>query len=169
MTGAAIPGTGLGVDVHRFGGPGPLLLGGVTIEYSQGLVGHSDGDVLCHAVADAVLGAACLGDLGEHFPSSDSRWRGASSVDLLRLVTAMLAPLDLVVSGVDATVLAEAPRLQPQRSEMAECLRQALQMVPGACSVKVKSTDGLGLIGRGEGIAALAIATVRPGNRGSSQ
>ena len=169
MTTGAIPGTGLGIDVHRFGGAGPLLLGGVTIDHSQGLVGHSDGDVLCHAVADAVLGAAALGDLGEHFPSSEAKWRGASSLDLLRLVTAMLAPLDLVVCGIDATVLAEVPRLQPQRLAMVESLGGVLQLARGACSVKLKSTDGLGLIGRGEGIAAMAIARVGPGRQGPSQ
>ncbi|MHB1574951.1 MAG: 2-C-methyl-D-erythritol 2,4-cyclodiphosphate synthase [Candidatus Dormibacteria bacterium] len=161
MTRRSFPGVGLGVDVHRFGGGGPLVLGGVIVPHPEGLVGHSDADVLCHAVADAVLGAAALGDMGEHFPSDEERWRGASSLDLLRLVVGMLAPLGLEVGGVDATVIAEAPRLGPHRESMEASLGEVLGLPRGACSVKVKSSDGLGLTGRQEGMAALAVATVR--------
>ncbi len=157
------PGVGLGVDVHRFGGDGPLVLGGVSVPHPQGLVGHSDADVLCHAISDAVLGAAALGDMGEHFPPHDERWRGASSLALLRMVAGMLPPLGLEVGGVDATVIAEAPRLGPLRQRMEASLREALGLPLGACSVKIKSSDGLGLTGRQEGMAALAVATVREG------
>lgn len=151
---------GLGVDVHRFGGPGPIWLGGVEIEYEHGLVGHSDGDVLCHALADALLGASGLGDIGEHFPSSDERWRGASSLDLLRRVGELLVAEGLEILGLDGTVIAEAPRLGPFRQAMAVAVGQVLQLEVACISVKVKSSDGLGLTGRGEGMAALAVARV---------
>ncbi|MHB1500104.1 MAG: 2-C-methyl-D-erythritol 2,4-cyclodiphosphate synthase [Candidatus Dormibacteria bacterium] len=160
MSERRFPGVGLGVDIHRFGGQGPLILGGVEVPHSAGLVGHSDADVLCHAVADAVLGAAALGDLGEHFPSDDERWRGASSLDMLRRIVTLLPSRGLEVQGVDATVIAEAPRLATHRSRMEESLRLALKLPAGACSVKLKSSDGLGLTGRGEGMAALAVASV---------
>ncbi len=154
------PGIGLGFDVHRFGAPGPLRLGGIVIDHPVGLLGHSDADALCHAVADAVLGAAGLGDLGEHFPSSDERWRGASSLRILELVAALLPPLGLVVAGADATVVAEQPRLAPHRSAMILAIRTALSLPEGALSIKVKSSDGFGIIGGTEGVAALAVATV---------
>lgn len=160
MSAGRIPGTGLGIDVHRFGGPGPIHIGGVEVPHPFGLVGHSDADVLCHAVADAILGAAGLGDLGEHFPSDDERWRGASSTELLAQVVAMLGPRQLVLEGVDGTVIAEEPRLGPHRRDMVAALALVLGLPEGAVSVKVKSSDGLGLTGRGEGVAALAVATV---------
>jgi len=155
-----MPGVGLGVDVHRFGGPGPIWLGGVKIEHDSGLIGHSDGDVLCHAMADALLGAAGLGDLGELFPSSDERWRGASSLDLLRRVGGLLGTDRIEILGLDGTVIAEAPRLGPHRAEMVEAMARVLGLEPTLVSVKLKSSDGLGLTGRGEGIAALAVARV---------
>ncbi len=162
-----IPGLGLGVDVHRFGGAGPLLLGGVAVEHPTGLLGHSDGDALCHAVADALLGAAGLGDLGQHFPSDDERWRGASSLELLRLVGERLRAEGLVAAGIDSTVVAEAPRLGPFRELMAATMAGVLGLDPARLSVKVKSSDGLGLTGRGEGVAALAVARVSAGSEGS--
>ena len=146
--------------MHRFGGPGPIWLGGVRIEHASGLLGHSDGDVLCHAVADALLGACGLGDLGEHFPSSDERWRGASSLDLLRRVGEMISVREIVILGLDSTVLAEAPRLGPHREAMAAAIAATLGLEPALVSVKLKSSDGLGLTGRGEGMAALAVARV---------
>jgi 2-C-methyl-D-erythritol 4-phosphate cytidylyltransferase / 2-C-methyl-D-erythritol 2,4-cyclodiphosphate synthase len=155
-----MPGVGLGVDVHRFGGPGPIWLGGVKIEHDRGLVGHSDGDVLCHAMADALLGASGLGDLGELFPSSDERWRGASSLDLLRQVGELLATEGVGILGLDGTVIAEAPRLGPHRRAMVEAMARVLALEPALVSVKLKSSDGLGLTGRGEGVAALAVARV---------
>ncbi|MGH7643390.1 MAG: 2-C-methyl-D-erythritol 2,4-cyclodiphosphate synthase [Candidatus Dormibacteria bacterium] len=160
MSGRSLPGVGLGVDVHRFGGPGPVWLGGVAVEHDRGLLGHSDGDVLCHALADALLGAAGLGDIGEHFPSSDERWRGASSLDLLRRVGELLTAEGIEIWGLDGTVVAEAPRLGPHRQAMAAAIAATLNMDRGCVSVKVKSSDGLGLTGRGEGIAALAVARV---------
>ena len=146
--------------MHRFGGPGPVWLGGIKIEHDRGLIGHSDGDVLCHAMADALLGAAGLGDLGERFPSSDERWRGASSLDLLRRVGELLGTDGIEILGLDGTVIAEAPRLSPHRTEMAQAMARVLGLEPTLVSVKLKSSDGLGLTGRGEGIAALAVARV---------
>lgn len=158
MTG--FPGIGLGVDVHKFGGDGPLRIGGVEVEHHQGLLGHSDADVLCHAVADAILGAAGLGDLGEHFPSDDPQWKGVSSLHLLELVAAMLPPRGLAIEGVDGTVMAETPRLGPYRRAMAVAVAEALECPVELVSVKVKSSDGLGLIGRREGVVALAVARI---------
>ncbi|MGA8206727.1 MAG: 2-C-methyl-D-erythritol 2,4-cyclodiphosphate synthase [Candidatus Dormiibacterota bacterium] len=160
MTQRRMPGVGLGVDVHRFGGSGPIWLGGVKIEHDRGLVGHSDGDVLCHAMADALLGASGLGDLGALFPSSDERWRGASSLDLLRRVGELLGTDGVEILGLDGTVIAEAPRLGPHRTSMVEAMARVLGLEPALVSVKLKSSDGLGLTGRGEGIAALAVARV---------
>jgi 2-C-methyl-D-erythritol 2,4-cyclodiphosphate synthase len=153
------------VDVHRFGGPGPIWLGGVEIAHEHGLLGHSDGDVLCHALADALLGASGLGDIGEHFPSSDERWRGASSLDLLRRVGELLAAEGIEIWGLDGTVVAEAPRLGPFRQAMAAAVGAVLDLDLACVSVKVKSSDGLGLTGRGEGMAALAVARVGTGSR----
>lgn len=168
MTGRQLPGVGLGVDVHRFGGPGPVWLGGVAIDHPLGLLGHSDGDVLCHALADALLGASGMGDIGEHFPSSDERWRGASSLDLLQRVGKMLAAGGIEILGMDGTVVAEAPRLAPFRQEMEATVADALGLALALVSVKVKSSDGLGLTGRGEGMAALAVARVGFGSRTDS-
>jgi 2-C-methyl-D-erythritol 2,4-cyclodiphosphate synthase len=142
-----------------------LLVGGVEINHSTGLLGHSDGDVLCHAVADALLGAAGLGDLGEHFPSSDERWRGVSSLELLRLVGELLRGEGIEVQGLDGTVVAEAPRLGPYRLAMAQAMAGVLGLETALVSVKLKSSDGLGLTGRGEGMVALAVARVAGGGR----
>jgi 2-C-methyl-D-erythritol 2,4-cyclodiphosphate synthase len=148
---------GIGYDSHRFGGDGPLLLGGVEIEHDAGLEGHSDADVLTHAVIDALLGAAGLGDLGTHFPPGEERWRDADSVDLLRTVVGMLGG---PVTNVDATVICEAPRLGPYRREIEANLAEAL----GApVSVKATTNEGMGFVGRGEGIAAVAVALVDAG------
>jgi 2-C-methyl-D-erythritol 2,4-cyclodiphosphate synthase len=143
---------GIGYDSHRFEAGRRLVLGGVEIKHPQGLAGHSDADVVAHAVIDALLGAAGLGDLGQHFPPDDERWRDADSLDLLRTVLGML-PGPAV--NVDATVIAEEPVLGPHRAEMERNLSQAL----GApVSVKATSNEGMGWIGRGEGIACVAIA-----------
>jgi 2-C-methyl-D-erythritol 2,4-cyclodiphosphate synthase len=143
---------GIGYDSHRFEAGRRLVLGGVEIDHPQGLAGHSDADVLTHAVIDALLGAAGLGDLGEHFPADDDRWRDADSLDLLRTVLGMLPS---VIVNVDATLIAEQPALKPYRAEMERNLSQAL----GApVSVKATTNEGLGWIGRGEGIACVAIA-----------
>jgi 2-C-methyl-D-erythritol 2,4-cyclodiphosphate synthase len=145
---------GIGYDSHRFGGPGPLVLGGVEVEHEHGLEGHSDADVLTHAVIDAVLGAAGLGDLGTHFPPTDERWRDADSRDLLRTVLGMI---EGAVTNVDATVICERPRLAPHRERMAANLTEVL----GApVSVKATTNEGMGFTGRGEGIACVAVALI---------
>jgi 2-C-methyl-D-erythritol 2,4-cyclodiphosphate synthase len=145
---------GTGYDSHRFESGRRLVLGGVEIEHSQGLAGHSDADVLTHAVMDALLGAAGLGDLGTHFPPAEERWRDADSLDMLRTVLGMLPG---PVANVDATVIAEEPSLSPHRTEMERNLSQA---VGAPVSVKATTNEGLGWIGRGEGIACIATALV---------
>jgi 2-C-methyl-D-erythritol 2,4-cyclodiphosphate synthase len=148
------PRVGVGYDSHRFAAGRRLVLGGVEIDHPQGLEGHSDADVLTHAVIDAILGAAGLGDLGQHFPPEDERWRDADSLDLLRTVLGMLPGS---VSNVDATVICELPRLADRRAEMEGELRTA---VAAPVSVKATSNEGMGWIGRGEGIACIAVALV---------
>ena len=150
--------TGIGYDIHPFADGCPLILGGVHIEHERGLSGHSDADVLAHAVIDALLGAAALGDIGTHFPPGDPRFENASSIELLRQTAAFVREHGHHVVNVDSTVIAQEPRLTPHiwavRSSLAEALGVGLEDV----SVKAKSADHLGAIGRGEGIAALAIA-----------
>jgi 2-C-methyl-D-erythritol 2,4-cyclodiphosphate synthase len=152
---------GQGVDIHRFSDDPhrPLVLGGVVIEGARGLAGHSDADAVCHALADAVLGAVGLGDLGRHFPDTDAVWEGAPSVDLLRQVMAMAREQGYVLANADCTVVAEAPRLSPYTGAMAN----ALSDVMGApVSVKATRGEGLGALGRAEGIACLAVALLEP-------
>jgi len=148
---------GQGYDVHRLVSGRALLLGGVRVPHSRGLAGHSDADVLCHAVGDAILGALGQGDLGVHFPSSDSRWKDASGSLLLSQILAKLAPAGLAIGNVDATIIAQEPRLSPHRVEIQESLAKLLGVEPARVNVKLKSTDQLGAIGRGEGIAAQAV------------
>lgn len=148
---------GTGFDVHRLVVGRPLILGGVTIPYERGLAGHSDADVVLHALADALLGAAALGDLGKHFPPGDSRFAGADSRDLLRQVTAMVATAGWAALNVDVTVIAEAPRLSPHVTAMRQVMAELLALPLGAVSVKATTTEGLGFTGRGEGIAAQAV------------
>ena len=150
--------TGIGWDSHRLEGGRPLIIGGVEIPNSvRGLAGWSDADVLTHAVIDALLGAAGLGDIGQHFPDTDERWRDADSIELLREVRGLLpaAPLH-----VDATVVCEAPKLAPQRDAMRARLAEALGVEPAAVNVNFTTGEGMGFVGRGEGIAALAVATL---------
>ncbi len=132
------------------------------MDHHTGLIGHSDADVLLHAIADAVLGAAGLGDLGDHFPPTEERWQGVSSVELLGRVMEMVSGAGLRLQGVDATVVAQEPRLQPYRLRMVGAVARALGCPPEIVSVKLKTSDGLGLTGRGEGVAALAVASVGP-------
>jgi 2-C-methyl-D-erythritol 2,4-cyclodiphosphate synthase len=152
--------TGFGFDVHPLVSGRPLVLGGVTIESDVGLLGHSDADVLSHAIGEALLGALALGDLGRHFPDSDERYRGISSLVLLRHVVELVAAQNAYIVNVDATVLAQAPRLSPHLAEMAKRLADVLGLPPGRVSVKAKSPEGLGLVGRKEGIAAMAVVSV---------
>lgn len=151
---------GLGFDLHPLVADRPLVLGGVTVSSARGLGGHSDADVLAHAVAEALLGALALGDLGRLFPDTDPRWRGVSSLVLLRHVVDLVAARGGRPSNVDATVLAQAPRLQPHLPAMAERLGDTLGLDVDRVSVKAKSPEGLGLLGRGEGIAAMAVVLV---------
>jgi 2-C-methyl-D-erythritol 2,4-cyclodiphosphate synthase len=145
---------GVGYDSHRFAAGRRLVLGGVEIDHDRGLEGHSDADVLTHAVIDALLGAGGLGDLGTHFPPDEERWRDADSLDLLRTVVGML---DGPAANVDATVICEAPRLGGHRARMERNLTEA---VGAPVSVKATSNEGMGFIGRGEGIACFAVALI---------
>jgi 2-C-methyl-D-erythritol 2,4-cyclodiphosphate synthase len=148
---------GSGFDAHRLVAGRPLRLGGIAIPHERGLAGHSDGDVLLHAVASAVLGALGEGDLGRHFPSSDPSLAGIASGELLARVAARMRAAGLGVGNVDATVIAEAPRLAPHQEKMEVAIADALGTTPDRVNVKVTSTDGLGAIGRGEGIACHAV------------
>ena len=151
---------GFGKDVHRLVEGRPLRLGGVEIPFEKGLAGHSDADVLAHAVCDALLGAAARGDIGDHFPDRDDAWKDASGADLLRRTVEILREVGYVPVNVDATVCAQAPRLAPYRERMVEGLARALRMPESRVSVKFTTTEGLGFEGRGEGISATAVALV---------
>ena len=153
---------GWGGDAHRFGGPGRTLLGGVVADDARGVEATSDGDVLAHAVADALLGAAALGDLGALFPSSEPRWERADSMALLAEVVARVAAAGYRVSSVDATVIAERVRVSPHREAIRARLAAVLQVDAAAVSVKATSTDGLGFLGRDEGLAAVAVVVLEP-------
>ncbi len=149
---------GQGFDAHRLVNGRPLMLGGIRIAHPKGLAGHSDGDCLIHAICDALLGAAAAGDMGVHFPSQDARWKDAPSTVFLEDVRRLVAAAGFVVENVDATVVAEQPVLAPHLPGMRENLARLLEIPLAAVSLKAKSTDGLGAIGRGEGIAAFAVA-----------
>jgi 2-C-methyl-D-erythritol 2,4-cyclodiphosphate synthase len=151
---------GFGYDVHRLVAGRPLIIGGVRVEHELGLEGHSDADVLTHAVIDALLGAAGLGDIGEHFPDTDERWRGADSIDLLRRTAELLAAEGLRVVNVDATVVLERPRLAPHRAAMRARLADALGLDERRVNVKATRGEGMGFVGRGEGATALAVASL---------
>ncbi|MDE2358066.1 MAG: 2-C-methyl-D-erythritol 2,4-cyclodiphosphate synthase [Betaproteobacteria bacterium] len=147
---------GTGFDVHPFAAGRPLVIGGVTIPHDRGLEGHSDADVLLHAIADAVLGALALGDIGTHFPDHDPRWKGADSRRLLREVVALASLQRYRVGNVDTTVIAQAPRLAPHVATMRENIASDLGCAVDCVSVKATTTERLGFAGRGEGIAAMA-------------
>ena len=151
---------GIGVDAHPFVSGRPLILGGVDIPFDRGLDGHSDADVLTHAIIDALLGAASMGDIGTHFPSSDGRFAGARGLDLLRSAADLIAGAGFRVGNVDAVVIAQAPPLAPYRAEMVAAVAGALDIPPGVVSVKATTTDRMGFTGRDEGIAAMAVALV---------
>jgi 2-C-methyl-D-erythritol 2,4-cyclodiphosphate synthase len=154
--------TGLGYDCHRFAEGRPLVLGGVTIDHDRGLDGHSDADVLTHAIIDAMLGACALGDIGQHFPDTDPRFRGADSIELLRATVRLLAEAGFQTEHVDATVVIERPKLAPARDAMRARLADALGLGLEHVSVKATRGEGMGFVGRQEGAAALAVATVTP-------
>lgn len=152
--------TGIGFDAHRLTAGRPLVLGGVQIEHDRGLEGHSDADVVCHALIDALLGAVADGDIGGHYPPSDPRWAGACSLDLLSGVVARLKGRNRHVSHVDVSVLAEEPRLAPHTAAMRKALADVLEIGEDRVSVKATTLEGMGALGRREGIAALAVAAV---------
>ena len=148
---------GQGFDVHAFGDGDHVMLGGVRIPHSRGVVAHSDGDVVLHAICDAILGALALGDIGRHFPPSDERWRDADSRDFVRHCRALAAERGWRVVNVDATVLAERPKVGPHAQAMRECIAEDLGIDVDAVSVKATTTEKLGFTGREEGIAAMAV------------
>ena len=154
---------GLGYDVHRVKAGRPLVLGGVKFESDWGLEGHSDADVLLHAVGDALLGAAGLGDLGEHFPAGNPKWKNASSIDLVKRIAALLAERGARVENVDVMLVAEAPKLAPHRAAMCANIASAIGIAPDRVSVKATTNETLGAIGRREGLAAFAVALVERG------
>jgi len=151
---------GIGYDSHRFDASRPLVLGGITIPGSPGLVGHSDADAIAHALTDAMLGAAALGDIGRHFPDSDPAWTGADSVLLLRAAHELVRRHGWTLNQADVTVIAQAPKLAPHVDAMRTRLAVALEVGQGAISIKAKTNEGMGFIGRGEGIAVMAVVTL---------
>jgi 2-C-methyl-D-erythritol 4-phosphate cytidylyltransferase / 2-C-methyl-D-erythritol 2,4-cyclodiphosphate synthase len=156
-----IPRTGMGFDVHAFAGDGPIMLGGVAIPHPRGLAGHSDADVVLHAITDALLGAGGLGDIGEHFPPSDPKWKGASSDIFLRHAVDLLIQRGGIIDHVDCTIIAEEPKVGPYRSAMRLRVAEIAGLTLDQISIKATTTERLGFTGRGEGIAAQAVANVR--------
>jgi 2-C-methyl-D-erythritol 2,4-cyclodiphosphate synthase len=152
--------TGLGIDTHAVAAGRPLILGGVDIPHEVGLAGHSDADVLTHAVIDALLGAAGLGDIGQHFPDTDARFKDADSIQLLRTVVTYLGERGFTIGNVDATVVLERPKLAPYRDRIRATLAAALDLPEDAVNVKATTGEKMGFVGRGEGAAAMAVATL---------
>ncbi len=149
---------GIGYDIHQFGDGHDVVLGGVTIPYARRLIGHSDADVLLHAVMDALLGAAGLSDIGHHFPNTDPAYRGISSLRLLGHVMSLIRQAGYEIGNIDATVLAEQPKIGPHLAAMRECMATQMEIAPQQIGIKATTNETLGAIGRGEGIAAMAVA-----------
>jgi 2-C-methyl-D-erythritol 4-phosphate cytidylyltransferase/2-C-methyl-D-erythritol 2,4-cyclodiphosphate synthase len=164
LAGRLSPRTGMGFDVHAFSGEGPIILGGVEVPHSRGLAGHSDADVVLHAITDALLGAAGLGDIGEHFPPSDERWKGADSSLFLSHAVELLRQRGAIIDHVDCTVIGEAPKVGPYRPTMRARIAEIAGLRIDQVSIKATTTEGLGFTGRREGIAAQAVASIRLGN-----
>ena len=156
-----IPRTGMGYDVHAFGGDGPIMLGGIAVPHSRGLAGHSDADVVLHAITDALLGAAGLGDIGEYFPPSDAQWKGASSDLFLRHAADLVRERGGIIDHVDVTIIAEEPKIGPHRSAIRTRIAEVLAVKLEQVSVKATTTEGLGFTGRREGMAAQAVTSSR--------
>ena len=152
--------SGIGFDVHRFAEGRPLVLGGITVLSDRGLEGHSDADVLTHAIMDALLGAAALGDIGDHFPDTDEQWKDARSIELLTQVRDKLARRGYAIRSIDASVVCEAPRLGPYRDRMRAAIAGAIRLDRNQVSVKFGTNEGMGFVGRGEGIACMATAAI---------
>ena len=163
LAGALRPSTGMGFDVHAFAGEGPLMLGGIELPHERGLAGHSDADVVLHAITDALLGAAGLGDIGEHFPPSDARWKGAASSLFLSHAVDLLHQRGAILDHVDCTIVAEAPKIGPHRDAMRARIAEIAGLSIDQVSIKATTTEGLGFAGRREGIAAQAVASIRIG------
>jgi 2-C-methyl-D-erythritol 4-phosphate cytidylyltransferase/2-C-methyl-D-erythritol 2,4-cyclodiphosphate synthase len=163
LAGRLTPRTGLGFDVHAFSGEGPLMLGGVEIPHPRGLAGHSDADVVLHAITDALLGAAGLGDIGEHFPPSDPRWKGAESSLFVEKAVELLRTSGAVIDHLDCTLIAEEPKIGPHRAAMRQRIADIAGLARDQVSIKATTTEGLGFTGRREGIAAQAVASIRMG------
>lgn len=161
LAGRLRPRTGTGFDVHAFAGEGPIMLGGVEVPHNRGLAGHSDADVVLHAITDALLGAAGLGDIGEHFPPSDARWKGADSSLFLSHAAQLLRARGAIIDHVDCTIVAEAPKVGPHRSAMRARIAGIAGLSIDQVSIKATTTEGLGFTGRREGIAAQAVASIR--------
>lgn len=153
---------GIGYDSHRFGPGRPLVLGGVTIPYTLGLIGHSDADAVSHALTDAILGAAAMGDIGRLFPDTDPAYADADSIPLLIEAHRRVQESGWTLQQCDITIITQAPKLAPHVPSMQACLAEALGVGEGAVSLKAKTNEGMGFIGRGEGIAVMAVATLRP-------
>jgi 2-C-methyl-D-erythritol 4-phosphate cytidylyltransferase/2-C-methyl-D-erythritol 2,4-cyclodiphosphate synthase len=151
----------MGFDVHAFSGDGPIMLGGIEIAHPRGLAGHSDADVVLHAITDALLGAAGLGDIGQHFPPSDPQWKGVSSDRFLIHAVALLLARGGVIDHVDCTIIAEEPKIGPYRDVMRSRIAEILGLGMSQVSIKATTTEGLGFTGRREGIAAQAVASIR--------
>lgn len=158
--------SGIGYDSHRFAAGRPLRLGGVTVPHTHGLVGHSDGDVVLHAIVDALLGAAALGDIGSYFPDDDPQWKGVDSLRFVKGAVDALASGGLAVNQVDVTVLTERPKLAPHIGAMRAATARALGVPMEMVSIKAKTNEGMGWVGRSEGIGAIAVATVCPAGTG---
>lgn len=163
LAGRMRPRTGMGFDVHAFLGEGPLMLGGIEVPHGRGLAGHSDADVLLHAITDALLGAAGLGDIGEHFPPSDARWKGAASSLFLAHAVEIVRARGALIDHIDCTIIAEAPKIGPHRAKIRARIAEIAKLSVDQVSVKATTTEGLGFAGRREGIAAQAVATIRMG------
>ncbi|HEX3421986.1 MAG TPA: bifunctional 2-C-methyl-D-erythritol 4-phosphate cytidylyltransferase/2-C-methyl-D-erythritol 2,4-cyclodiphosphate synthase [Sphingomicrobium sp.] len=161
LAGRFSPRTGIGFDVHAFAGEGPIMLGGIAVPHDRGLAGHSDADVVLHAITDALLGAAGLGDIGEHFPPSDPRWEAADSSLFLARATALLRDRGAIIDHVDCTIVAEAPKIGPHRSAIRARIAGIAGLSIDQVSIKATTTEGLGFTGRSEGIAAQAVASIR--------
>ncbi len=163
LAGRLVPRTGMGFDVHAFAGEGPVMLGGVAVPHSRGLAGHSDADVVLHAITDAILGAAGLGDIGEHFPPSEPQWKGASSDRFLAHAVELLRAEGAILDHVDCTIIAEEPKVGPYRATMRARIAGIVGLGVDRVSIKATTTEGLGFTGRREGIAAQAVASIRTG------
>ena len=152
---------GIGYDAHKFIDGRPLILGGVTIPYEKGLLGHSDADALCHAISDAILGAAVLGDMGKYFPDSDPQWKNADSLDMLKVCARMAQAKGWKVGNVDATIVCQKPKLAPYLVSMSQMIEETLGIGPDRVNVKAKTTEGMGFEGREEGLSVQAVVLIQ--------